>query len=122
MYAPIPFAAPFGELYAVVPPVAVANVVVVATYTGSWYAILVDTKLSTYSFGPVSGRCLGLQFCCHQNWADRGTAICVCLFSVCSGWAAFGLFCQTPRHFHQNADSHWVKHGTYQIFFSFCWH
>ena len=34
MYAPIPFAAPFGELYAVVPPVAVANVVVVATLTG----------------------------------------------------------------------------------------
>ena len=30
IYAPIPFPAPFGELYDVVPVVAVANVVVVA--------------------------------------------------------------------------------------------
>ena len=35
IYAPIPLAAPFGELYAVVPLVAVANVVVVATLTGA---------------------------------------------------------------------------------------
>ena len=34
IYAPMPLLAPLGELYAVVPPVAIARVVVVAANTG----------------------------------------------------------------------------------------
>ena len=46
--------APFGALYAVVPPVAVDSVVVVATATGWWYAMPVDIIVSTYDFVATS--------------------------------------------------------------------
>ena len=50
----MPLLAPLGELYAVVPPVAIARVVVVAANTGWWYAIPLDTIVSTYALDAAS--------------------------------------------------------------------